>query len=366
MRIQIRTPSRAGLAGNPSDGYGGRAVAVALAGLEARVTIEPRPGVRVSSPDAAPLALQSLAGLSDPELLSGRSPHRLAVASWRHFFRWTTDRGLEPVSGDGREGFDLFYETTIPRHVGLAGSSALAIGFLRAFGLRCEVEIPEPELPGMALAVETEWLGIHGGLMDRVSQTMGGVVYMDLAADRLRETGIGRYERLPEAALPALFIAWEPGLAAGSDTVHNPLKERVARGDPEADALLREIAGLADEARAALLSGAPHELAPIMDRNFDLRARLVDVGEGNRKLVETGRKLGAGVKQTGSGGAVVGATDGDPERLIRLRDAYGRIGARFLEPAVWRGPTDGTRVDDAPGGMDRRPGAPGIGISGDA
>jgi glucuronokinase len=161
---------------------------------------------------------------------------------------------------------------------------------------------------------------------------------MDLSVDRFREGGRGFYERLPEDCLPPFYVAWDPTLGAGSETVHNALRERLARGDPGAEGILGELASLADEARGVLLSRRPLELAGIVDRNFDLRAKLVDVGEGNRRLVETGRRLGAGVKQTGSGGAVVGVHDGDPDRVSRLKDAYSRIGARFLQPAVWTAP----------------------------
>jgi len=184
--------------------------------------------------------------------------------------------------------------------------------------------------------------------MDRVAQALGGVTYMDLSVERLRRSGRGLYERLPEDCLPPLYVAWDPALGAGSDTVHNALRERLARGDPGAEGILGELASLADEARSVLLSNRPLELAGIMDRNFELRARLVNVGEGNRRLVETGRRLGAGVKQTGSGGAVVGAHDGDPERVRRLEEAYSRVGARFLQPGVWTAPTAGTSGSPAP------------------
>jgi glucuronokinase len=168
--------------------------------------------------------------------------------------------------------------------------------------------------------------------MDRVAQVLGGLTYMNLSDSLLSATGRGRYEQLPTNRLPALFVAWDPSMAAGSEHVHNRLRERVTRGDPQADAILRDLAGLADEARQVLVSGFPEQLAPLMDANFELRARLVVVGDGNRRLVETGRQIGAGVKQAGSGGAVVGAFDGDPSRLKNLRLAYEQIGARILVP----------------------------------
>ena len=71
-----------------------------------------------------------------------------------------------------------------------------------------------------------------------------------------------------------------------------------------------------------------------MNANFDLRARLVGVSPGNRRLVDIGRQLGAATKFAGSGGAVIGAYDGDPERLARLQRAYEAFGATLIVPRM--------------------------------
>ena len=340
MRAHIYVPARVGLAGNPSDGYGGRALALAISGFKAQVTVEPAAGVLITSDREGALSFPSPGSLLECRPPVGPDPHRLVLACCRRF----TSRALEcgwleriPPPGDG---FQLSYTSDIPYRVGLGGSSAIAVAVLRALAARYGARLPEEDLPGLALAVETEEMGIHGGLMDRVVQVFGGVMHMDLADTLVRETGRGAYEALPVDRLPTLFVAWRPDLASGSEDIHNPLRERVARGEAGIARLLEELADLADAARVALLSGSPGDLAPIMDANFELRARLVDVGDGNRQLVETGRRLGAGVKQAGSGGAVVGAYDGDPARSAALRRAYARIGARFASVTAWTGPTD--------------------------
>ena len=71
-----------------------------------------------------------------------------------------------------------------------------------------------------------------------------------------------------------------------------------------------------------------------MDANFDLRASICQISEGNHKLIEKGRKLGAHVKFAGSGGAIVGVYDGDPGRLEKLADSYAAMGAALLVPAI--------------------------------
>lgn len=355
MKVQTRAPSRAGLAGNPSDGYGGRAVAVAITGFEARATIEPTAGVHISSALEDRLSFRSPESLLEHGAVAPGSPHRLAIACCRRFYATAMEQGRldEPLAGD--EGFELRYHSDIPQRVGLAGSSALAVSILRALAVRHDVSILDEDLPSLALSVETGEMGIHGGLMDRVSQVLGGVAYMDLSEDLIAGTGRGAYEALPEDRLPDLFIAWNPDLASGSEMVHNSLRERVRRCDAGALSLLTDLAALADEARRVLISGSAGELAAIMDANFKLRARLVDVSSGNRLLVETGRRFGAGVKQAGSGGAVVGAHDGDPARLQKLKRAYDQIGARFHVPGVWRAPTAGSTPADANRPSSRHP-----------
>ncbi|MFK7844133.1 MAG: hypothetical protein AB8G77_02455, partial [Rhodothermales bacterium] len=72
----------------------------------------------------------------------------------------------------------------------------------------------------------------------------------------------------------------------------------------------------------------------LMDANFDLRASLSRISEGNLQLVEAGRKYKANVKFAGSGGAVVGVYDGDPDRLHRIKQEYESLGAMLLTPQI--------------------------------
>jgi glucuronokinase len=71
-----------------------------------------------------------------------------------------------------------------------------------------------------------------------------------------------------------------------------------------------------------------------VDENFDLRASLIRISDGNRRLVETGRRLGAAVNFAGSGGAVTGLWDGDPGRLGALKNAYAATGAQLIVPRI--------------------------------
>jgi glucuronokinase len=91
---------------------------------------------------------------------------------------------------------------------------------------------------------------------------------------------------------------------------------------------------LAQQARDLILAGRGQEIGPLMDENFDLRERLIKISDGNKRLIQTGRQLGAAVNFAGSGGAVTGMWDGDPARLQALRAAYAGIGARLVLPEI--------------------------------
>lgn len=69
-------------------------------------------------------------------------------------------------------GFKLSYSTTIPRHSGLAGSSAIVTALLNCLLQWYGVEDawPARERPTFVLRVEEKELGIAAGLMDRVAQ----------------------------------------------------------------------------------------------------------------------------------------------------------------------------------------------------
>lgn len=72
-----------------------------------------------------------------------------------------------------QQGFSLSYQTTIPKHAGLSGSSAIVTAALKCLiqwaGISGE-QWPVQERPTFVLKVEQEELGITAGLMDRVAQ----------------------------------------------------------------------------------------------------------------------------------------------------------------------------------------------------
>jgi glucuronokinase len=191
------------------------------------------------------------------------------------------------------------WATTIPRGVGLGGSSAIVIAVLRALAELQGAKLPEAELAEMALAVETEDLGIAAGLQDRVAQAYGGLMFMDFA------DGGRRYERLDPALLPPLVVAWRSDAAEDSRTVHDDLRARFTDGEPMVRQAMASVARCAWGARAALLSGDRDEFARCVDATFDARAGMIALAPRHVEMIEVARACGASANYTGSGGAIV-------------------------------------------------------------
>jgi glucuronokinase len=258
--------ARAALAGNPSDGYGGAVLAVTLDQQRASVTarLAPRPAI---SP-----------------------PSELVAATVARFGR------EYQVSSTALE-----WSTSIPRGVGLGGSSAIVISTLRALCAVHEVELEATELAELALAIELHELEIAAGLQDRVAQAFGGLMFMEFDP----AAGPDRYRRLNSALLPPLVVAWRVEAAGDSGAVHAPLRDRHARGEPEVMVAMIELAALARGARDALLAGNHAEFARCVDHSFDARQRILALDSRHVEMIDCARACGASANYAGSGGAIV-------------------------------------------------------------
>jgi glucuronokinase len=328
--IQTRAFARAGLIGNPSDGYFGRTISFIVRNFSARVTLYESPRLTILPQRSDRLEFADFAELrADVQLHGYYGGIRLIKAAIKRFGDYCATVGA-PMD----RNFSIEYHTDIPIRVGLAGSSAIVTATMRALMAFYGVTIPQPVLPGLILSVELDELKIGAGLQDRVIQVYEGVVFMDFDKERMARDGFGLYEPMDPAALPPLFVAYHDTLAEGTEVTHNDLRSRFNRGDPQVLAGIKRWAELAQQARDLIVAGRGREIGPLMDANFDLRASLIAISPGNRMLVETGRKLGAAVKFAGSGGAVVGCYDGDPERLRRLAAAYEGLGAKLIAPQI--------------------------------
>ncbi|MFV0524245.1 MAG: mevalonate kinase [Acidimicrobiales bacterium] len=322
-------PARVGLLGHPSDGFGGRSLALAIPRFQAEVTLEPiRGGVEIVPGPADGTSWPSLDDLAEQVDRYGYgSGAQLLAATVRTFV--DVARSIEhPIPG----GVRLSYRTTIPRQVGLGGSSALAVATLRALNAHYAMAVPDPVLATLALRVETEQLGLAADLQDRVVQTYGGLVAMDFGPmenDARFGTAHGRYEPEDPGLLPPLFLAYRPDAAGSSSWYHRRLRSRYDAGDPETRALLHQLAGLAVEGRAALRWRNHARFGELLAEGMELTAALGPLPDRQVELVDVAAELDLPAGFAGSGGAVVGAYR-EPDQLDRLEPRYRRIGAEVV------------------------------------
>lgn len=333
---------RIGILGNPSDGYGGRVLACTFSDFNARVHLRDldgsvSAGVSVRGGDGSEFTASSWAGLLGGGLRdrasSGRPRPRagpragaeLLAAALRSFELEV--ESIEP--DDPRRRIALSFETDIPRQVGLSGSSAIVTAALRVLGTHFELELSPDTMARAALRAEVELLGIAAGPQDRVVQAHGGLVDMDFAS---MPKG-WKTRPLDPLLLPACYLAWNPSSGESSGVTHNDLRSRFQAGEAKVVDTLAEFRVVAGAGIQALEEGDPEAFRRAVDRNFDLRASILTIGDVDLELVALGRRSGAAVKLCGSGGAVFGVPR-DASQLESIETDYRSRGFEFLRPRI--------------------------------
>jgi glucuronokinase len=331
MLVHTQAHARAGLIGNPSDGYFGKTISVIVRNFAAEVTCYETPRLAILPQRCDRIDYAGLDDLiADVQIHGYYGGIRLIKAAIKRFRDYCQKNNLTLPN----RNFTLEYQTNIPIRVGLAGSSAIVTATIRALMEFFAIAIPKPQLPNLILSVELDELGIGAGLQDRVIQVYEGAVFMDFDQELMKRDGHGLYESLDPQKLPPLFIAYHDNLAEGTEVTHNDLRLRYNRGEPAVLAGIKEWAQLTTQARDLMIAGRPAEIGPLMNRGFDLRRELIRISPGNMRLIETGRAYGAYTQFAGSGGAIIGAYDGDPKRLAQMTAAYNEFGAKVIVPEI--------------------------------
>lgn len=330
MRITTRAHARAGLIGNPSDGYFGKTISFIIRNFGAEVTLEESEQLRIEPNERDHSVFPDIGALArDVRQFGYYGGIRLLKASVKRFFDHCTQADI-PLH---RRNFTLRYSSNIPPQVGMAGSSAIITACWRALTAFYGVEIAKPLLPSLVLSVENDELGIPAGLQDRVIQAYEGTVFMDFNRAALEKLGHGLYEELDPTLLPPLYVAYTTRLSEGTEVFHNDIRGRWNRGERDVVSAMHHWAGLAQRVRDLLVAGRGHEIGPLLNENFDLRRRLYRLSPGNIEMVETARDCGASAKFTGSGGAIVGTCE-DEAMFERLKAALEPLQVAVIRPEI--------------------------------
>lgn len=330
MIIKEKAYPRAGLIGNPSDGYYGKTIAFAFTNFQAEVILYETPELEILPNTRDHSVFKSINGLvEDVKLYGYYGGIRLLKAACRQFADYCRAHNIE-LHG---KNFTLRYHSNIPHMVGLAGSSAIITACMRALMKFYGVSIPKPDLATIVLRVETIELQLSAGLQDRVAQSYQGLVYMDFDRKLMETEGHGRYLEMDVSLLPNLYIAYRHDLSEGSEIVHNDLAARFRRGDENVLKAVSEWASLAESVREKLAAGKGAEIGVELDRNFDLRSEVCQISEGNAAMVAAARSVGASAKFTGSGGAIIG-TYKDEKMYSDLEAKMNELNIKVFKPQV--------------------------------
>ena len=333
LLIRKRAYARAGLVGNPSDGYHGKTISLIIKNFHVEAVLYEWDDVELVLGPESQNRFGSVHDLvRDVKLHGYYGALRLVKAAVKKFVEYCYRQKIDLHD----RNFSVRFSSTIPRQVGLAGSSAIIVAVLRCLMEFYGVEIPIEVQPSLALSVEVEELNIAAGLQDRVIQVYEGLVYMDFAADREQITyGLrhGVYERLDPALLPPVYLAYKADVSEPTEVFHNDIRGRFQRGEAAVVTAMQTFAGLAAKARDALLAGDHAALARLMDTNFDTRKSIYQLPPGQLEMVEVARQCGASAKFAGSGGAIVG-TYRDEAMFEALGQALGGIGCAVVKPQI--------------------------------
>ncbi len=315
--IRKRAYARAGLIGNPSDGYHGKTISIIVRNFWAEVTLYEWDDVELVLSQEDQSCFRSVQELvRDVKLHGYYGGVRLVKATIKKFVEYCVRHGVDLHS----RNFSVRYQSNIPRQVGLAGSSAIIVATLRCLTEFYGVEIPLRVQPSLVLSVEVEELGITAGLQDRVIQVYEGAVYMEFAKECMEKVcGLwcGRYEPIDPSLLPPLYIAYSTEISEPTEVFHNNLRARFNQGEPAVVEAMRRFAELTVEARGAIAAGDASRLGPLVNANFDLRRSICRLPKDQSELVQCARRAGATAKFAGSGGAIIG-TYPDEATLERL------------------------------------------------
>jgi len=330
MIIEARAFARAGLLGNPSDGYFGKTISISVRNFGARVSLYQSPELKIEMQEQDSNVFRNIYDLVDSVSLMGYyGGTRLIKAAIKKFCEYCSENDIKL----SYKNFTIRYHSSIPRQVGLAGSSAIITATMRALMDFYNVKIPLPMLPRIVLAAENDELGINAGLQDRVIQAYEGCVFMDFDKKIMDEKKHGLYERIDPNLLPKLYIAYKTDLGKVSGKVLNDIRTRYDNGDKFVIDTLQRIAEVAEDGKEVIKNRDFVKLNQLIDENFDLRAKIMNISKSNMELVQTARKCGASAKFTGSGGSIIGIYK-DDDMLTHLVVELKKINARVIKPYI--------------------------------
>ena len=121
MIIETRAYARAGLLGNPSDGYFGKTISISVKNFGARISLYESPELRIELNPVDRMEYPNIHTFIDRiKSLGYYGGERLVKAAIKKFTEYCQENDIQLEN----KNFTIRYLSTIPRQVGLAGSGS--------------------------------------------------------------------------------------------------------------------------------------------------------------------------------------------------------------------------------------------------
>jgi glucuronokinase len=324
--VRISVPARAGILGNPSDGFNGKTIAAPVRNFYAEVILFEWDRIEILPGPTDNIKFENLNHLIEDIHINGYyGGFRLIKAAIHQFWDYCQRQNFNLPD----KKFSLRYTSNIPRQVGLAGSSAIITATMKALCTFYGLEIRKEVLANLVLWSETKELGISAGLQDRVVQVYNEPVFMDFNLKFIEENGYGIYKSISSKLFPPMYLAYQTTLTH-IPTAHNDVRKRWEAGDLKVIDTMGAIAQNANVGYQALINNDLDHFKKCINNNFDLRASIYPIAPKNEKLIKMARSIGATAKFPGSGGAIIGTYDND-EMFESLTQKLGLFGCNVVK-----------------------------------
>jgi galactokinase/mevalonate kinase-like predicted kinase len=313
-RITAHAPGRCGIAGNPSDMYGGSVVSCTV---RERATCVIELG---ASTDRGIVVVNG----DEREVLTSADDYvhrgdKLDIARSALSFLQVNPQEHE---------FTLSLDTAIPMRAGMAGSTAMLAAIVGALDRLLALDLNPYETAETMRKIEARVMKVVCGYQDQHMAVFGGLNFMTFAG----KESLAQEPSDPLAVIEPLagllndvpLILAHTGIQHHSGTVHKSPRERWLAGEPIVRQNYARIGQLGWMAKKALLASDWAALGALMDENHALVSELGGSGPANDRLIETARNAGAyGAKLAGAGGGgTIIALTHNPEEVGRaLMDA---------------------------------------------
>ena len=313
--IRVTAPGRAGIIGNPTDGYGGALVSCSIT-ERAEVTIE----------------------ANDQLIIENRFGH--TTLKWENDFANKGD--YFDIVRSVLRYFKLYdlkakitTKTTIPEQAGLAGSTAVLSAVLSAVTAYIGKDYHKYHLAEVNRIIELNYMKCQCGYQDAYMTTFGGLNFLDFRGKEyykeLEKEQYGTVERISQFVTDIPIIVAHTGIKHHSGNFHKPLRERWLEGDPKVVKGYQEIMDIGREGKKAIINNDWDTLAYLMNQNHEIQDSIADSGEQNNYMIKVAKENGAlAAKLAGAGGGgTIIALSYEPERT---KQALLEAGAdRFIE-----------------------------------